>query len=280
MEPVQRIENMENNNNTPQNPLSLPLVLTISGSDPSGGAGLEADLKTFHQHGVYGMAVPTLLTVQNTTGVKNVQYLSGDFLEAQIQFLFEDLAPSIIKIGAVGSRQVLQSLIRLFSQSVYKNVPIVLDPVLVSTSGLSLFDMRGLSDMLDRLLPLATLVTPNIPEFGLMSGKQVTPSTAASILSQYGRDKNYSILLKGGHFEEEPTDYLLHKGAILPLPSRRINTRHTHGTGCVLASSIAAHLALGEDLPTAVKKAQSFVHRAIATNPGLGQGQGPLNLWA
>ncbi len=226
------------------------------------------------------MAIPTLLTVQNTTGVKNVQHLSGDFLEAQFQFLLEDLIPDVIKIGAIGSRQILQTLVRLLSQSALKKTPLILDPVLISTSGLSLFDMRGLSDLIDRLLPLATLITPNIPEFELLSGKQITPENAVSILRHYAQGKNFSVLLKGGHAAGAPIDYLFHENLITNLPVTRIATRHTHGTGCALATAIAANLALGFELLDAVKKAQSYVHRAIASNPGLGEGQGPLNLWA
>lgn len=261
-------------------PSQTPIVLSISGSDPSGGAGLEADLKTFHQHGVYGMAVPTLLTVQNTVGVRKVKTLEPDFLEEQVDFLLEDMLPTVIKIGSIGSKRMVQALIRVLSQQRLDKVKIVIDTVLISTSGAGLFDMHGLPDFIDRLLPRAFLITPNLPEFDLLSGKATTEANAAAHLLAFGRDKPYAILLKGGHFPGDPIDYLYHKGNIKGFPSARIETRHTHGTGCALASAIAANLALGMDLQDAVTHGRAFVREAIRTNPGLGNGKGPLNLAA
>jgi hydroxymethylpyrimidine/phosphomethylpyrimidine kinase len=261
------------------------VVLAISGSDPSGGAGLEADLKTLHQHGVYGMAVPTLLTVQNTTGVRKVKSLEPDFLEEQLDFLMQDLFPAVIKIGAIGSRRMLQALVRFLSQQRMQGVKVVVDTVLHSTSGAGLFDMRGMPDLMERLLPLAYLITPNVPEFDLLTGKPTTEANAAGGLLAFGRDKPYAILLKGGHFppatgEAMAVDLLYHRQTVKTYASPRIDTPNTHGTGCALASAIAANLALGFDLPEAVAKAREFVRRAILTNPGLGHGRGPLNLGA
>lgn len=253
-----------------------PLVLSISGSDPSGGAGLEADLKTFQRHGVYGMAVPTLLTVQNTTGVRRVKFLEPDFLADQIDFLLEDLFPAVIKIGAVGSQPMLRALVRLLSQERLRGAQVVVDTVLSSTSGTGLFDMNGLEEFVERLLPLATLVTPNIPEFEMITGKSVDAGNAAAHLLAFGRGKRYSILLKGGHLAGDPTDFLLHAGAVKKFSAPRIDTPHTHGTGCALASSIAANLALGHGIPEAVARGREYVRRAIAGNPGLGKGRGPL----
>jgi len=267
-----------------ENPASpnrhIPIVLSISGSDPSGGAGLEADLKTFHQHGVYGMAVPTLLTVQNTLGVRKVKTLEPDFLEEQVDFLLEDIFPTVIKIGSIGSRRMVQALIRILSQQRFDKVKIVVDTVLISTSGAGLFDMHGLPDFIDRLLPRAFLITPNLPEFDLLSGKATTEANAAAHLLAFGRDKPYAILLKGGHFPGDPVDFLYHKGNIRSFPAARIETRHTHGTGCALASAIAANLAHGMELLDAVAQGRAFVREAIRTNPGLGNGKGPLNLAA
>jgi hydroxymethylpyrimidine/phosphomethylpyrimidine kinase len=256
---------------------SQPIVLTLSGSDPSGGAGLEADLKALQRHGVYGMAVPTLLTVQNTTGVRRVRTLEPDFFEEQVDFLLEDLFPSVIKIGAIGDRRMLQALIRLLSQKRLEGVRIVVDTVLSSTSGTGLFDMRGLQEFIDRLLPRAYLITPNVMEFDLLTGKVTTESNAAAQLLSFGRDKPYAILLKGGHFPGDPVDFLYHRGNIRSFPSQRIATPHTHGTGCTLASAIAANLALGFELEQAVARARAYVLDAIRTNPGLGAGRGPLN---
>jgi hydroxymethylpyrimidine/phosphomethylpyrimidine kinase len=256
------------------------VVLSISGSDPSGGAGLEADLKTFHQHGVYGMAVPTLLTVQNTTGVRKVKTLDPAFLTEQIEFLLEDLFPSVIKIGAVGGRPMLQALVRLLSQQRMQGVKVVVDTVLHSTSGAGLFDMRGMPDFMERLLPLAHLITPNIPEFELLTGKTTDESNAAAHLLSFGRGKPYAILLKGGHLAGDPADFLYHDRKVRKLSAPRIDTPHTHGTGCALASSIAANLALGFELSEAVERGREFVRRAILGNPGLGKGRGPLDFRA
>lgn len=255
-------------------------MLAISGSDPSGGAGLEADIKTLHQHGVYGMAVPTLLTVQNTTGVRKVKSLEPDFLEEQLAFLLEDLFPVVIKIGAVGSRSMLQALIRFLSQQRMQGVKVVVDTVMHATSGAGLFDMRGMPDFMDRLLPLAYLVTPNVPEFELIAGRKTTVSNAAAHLLAFGRDKPYSILLKGGHFPGDPVDHLYHGQTVMTYPGRRVETPHTHGTGCALSSAIAANLALGHSLPEAVNRGRAFVQRAIEGNPGLGHGKGPVDFHA
>ncbi len=239
---------------------------------------MEADLKTFHQHGVYGMAIPTLLTVQNTMGIRKVKILEPDFLEEQMEFLLEDIFPDVIKIGALGSRQIIQTLTRLLSQSRFDGVKIIIDTVLLSTSGAALFDMRALPDFLERLLPRAFLITPNISEFELISGKGINENNASKHLRDFAKDKPYAVLLKGGHFPGNPIDYLYADGQVKIFPSTRIETPHTHGTGCVLASAIAAHLAKGEELTNAVKLARDFVHQAILTNPGIGKGHGPLNL--
>ncbi|MDB5049353.1 MAG: thiD [Fibrobacteres bacterium] len=262
---------------TPGAAAGQPLVLSFSGSDPSGGAGLEADLKTFQHHGVFGMAVPTLLTVQNTTGVRRVKTLEPDFFEEQVEFLLEDMFPSVIKIGAIGDKRMLQALIRILSQKRMDGVKVVVDTVLNSTSGASLFDMRGLADFIDRLLPRAFIITPNVLEFDLISGKPTTEANAAAHLLAFGRDKPYAILLKGGHFPGDPTDFLYNRQTVRNFPSQRIDTPHTHGTGCALASAVAANLALGMEVTDAVIKARAYVREAIRTNPGLGSGRGPLN---
>jgi hydroxymethylpyrimidine/phosphomethylpyrimidine kinase len=262
---------------TPGGAASQPIVLTLSGSDPSGGAGLEADLKTLQRHGVYGMAVPTLLTVQNTTGVRRVRMLEPDFFEEQVDYLLEDLFPAVIKIGAIGDRRMLQALIRLLSQKRLEGVKVVIDTVLSSTSGTGLFDMRGLQEFIERLLPRAYVITPNVMEFDLLTGKVTTESNAAAQLLSFGRDKPYAILLKGGHFPGDPVDFLYHRGNIRSFPSQRIATPHTHGTGCTLASAIAANLAMGLELESSVARARAYVLDAIRTNPGLGAGRGPLN---
>ena len=252
-------------------------MLALSGSDPSGGAGLEADLKVFQRHGVYGMAVPTLLTVQNTLGVRKVKTLEPGFLEEQVDFLLDDLFPDAIKIGAIGDRRMLQALVRLLSQERLAGVPVVIDTVMGSTSGSPLFDMRGLSEFIERLLPRAAVITPNVPEFDLLTGKSTTLANAPGHLREFGRGKPYAVLLKGGHFAGDPVDFLWHAGDIIRYAGERIETPHTHGTGCALASALAAHLAMGNPLPDAVARARAYVREAIRGNPGLGGGRGPLD---
>ena len=259
-----------------QAPARQAIVLSLSGSDPSGGAGLEADLKTFQAHGVYGMAAPTLLTVQNTTGVRKVKTLEPDFFEEQVAFLLEDLFPDAIKIGAIGDRRMLQALVRILSQQRLAKVPVVIDTVLNSTSGAPLFEMRGLSEFIDRLLPRAAVITPNVPEFDLLFGKPTTEANAAAHLLAFGRDKPYAILLKGGHFPGDPIDFLCHGQTVRSYPGERIDTPHTHGTGCALASALAANLALGMDIEGAAERARRYVREAIRNHPGLGNGRGPL----
>lgn len=260
------------------NPSRTPIALALAGSDPSGGAGLEADLKVFQRHGVYGMAVPTLLTVQNTLGVRRVKTLEPDFFEEQVDFLLEDLFPDAIKIGAIGDRRMLQALVRLLARDRLLAVPVVIDTVMGSTSGAALFDMRGLSEFFERLLPRAAVITPNVPEFDLLTGKVTTPENAADQLRDFGRDKPYAIFLKGGHFPGAPVDFLWHAGALRRFPGERIDTPHTHGTGCALASALAANLALGMPVPEAATRARAYVLAAIRGNPGLGAGRGPLGL--
>jgi hydroxymethylpyrimidine/phosphomethylpyrimidine kinase len=222
------------------------------------------------------MAVPTLLTVQNTTGVRKVKTLEPDFFEEQVAFLLDDLLPDVIKIGAIGDRRMLQALARLLSQQRLSGVPVVIDTVLSSTSGAPLFDMRGLSEFVERLLPHAAVITPNVAEFDLLSGRPTTVENAEAHLHAFGRGKPYAILLKGGHFQGPPVDFLYHAGTVRSFHSERIDTPHTHGTGCTLASALAANLALGMDIPTASERARRYVREAIRANPGLGSGRGPL----
>jgi len=226
------------------------------------------------------MAVPTLLTVQNTLGVRKVKTLEPGFFEEQVAFLLEDLFPDAIKIGAIGDRRMLQALVRLLSQERLARVPIVIDTVMGSTSGSALFDMRGLPEFIERLLPKAAVITPNVPEFDLLTGKATTPENAADHLRDFGSGKPYAILLKGGHFPGAPVDFLWHAGTLRRYAGERIDTPHTHGTGCTLASALAANLAMGFPVPDAAAKARAYVREAIRANPGLGHGRGPLGFGA
>ena len=256
-----------------------PPVLSLSGSDPNGGAGIETDLKTFHQHGVYGMAIPTLLTVQNTAGVYKVKFLDPDFLEEQWNAIFADLKPRAIKMGAMGSRKMVLRIAKLLSQKNAKGIPIVVDPVMGSTSGMPLLEPKAISILINRIFPLCRVITPNTHEFSKLCGKEVNADNAAELLKIFGKDKPYAILLKGGHFNgSESIDLLWHQGRITRFKSPRL-PQSAHGTGCVLASSIAANLALGQSIPTACRNAKGFVHEALTSAPKLGKGQRVLNLW-
>jgi len=257
----------------------IPIVLSISGSDPSGGAGIEADLKTFHQHGVYGMAIPTLLTVQNTTGIRKVRFMDPDFLEEQWNAIFADLRPHAIKIGALGSRKMVLRISRLLDKKEAKGIPIVLDPVMGSTSGTPLLEPDALSILTRRVFPHCRIITPNIHEFSKLCGREMKTDSVEKSLRAFGKDKSYSLLLKGGHLTGvESVDWLWHQNRIVRFKSPRLSVQ-AHGTGCVLASAIAADLAHGTAVISACRNAKAFVHEALSHAVKLGKGQKVLNLW-
>lgn len=250
------------------------IALTIAGSDPSGGAGIQADLKTFHQLSVYGTSVITLVTVQNTLGVRRVEVLNPELVEEQIDAVLEDLPPAAVKTGALGSAAIIENILRRDFA-----VPLVVDPVMLSSSGHDLLDPSGRS-ALNRLISRATLVTPNLAEASVLANIEVSGTAqmreAARRISHNGA---LSVLVKGGHLKGDAVDILLHRGAFFEFGGPRIETRHTHGTGCTYSAAITAHLALGLDLPPAIGEAWKFVRDAIAQAPGIGKGQGPLNHW-
>lgn len=267
--------------------VSTPVALTIAGSDPSGGAGIQADLKTFHQHGVFGTAVITLLTVQNTTSVKEVVCNPEQLTVHQLQAVLEDIPPQAAKTGALGNSETITAVAReLRSFFAATPFPLVVDPVMISKHGAPLLSESGVAALKAELLPLATLVTPNTLEAEALTGHPVrdiaSMEQAATLLIQRGA-KN--VLIKGGHLEGVATDVLLSEGEFLHLPGERYETKNTHGTGCVLSAAITAHLARGtlgsggKRVAEAVHRAKQFVAGAIRTNPGLGHGQGPINLF-
>ncbi len=257
-----------------------PNVLTIAGSDPSGGAGIQADLKTFSALGAYGTSVITALTAQNTRGVRGVHPVPPDFIEAQLDALLDDVHIDAIKIGMVASREVAETLRRVLERQ--RPRWIVLDPVMVAKSGDILVDNAGIAAVREILVPMADLITPNLPEAAVLLAGAV-PETRAGmeILATGLRDLGAgAVLLKGGHLREDSSpDLLITPEALLWLEGPRVDTRNLHGTGCSLSSAITARLALGDSLPDAVAAAKSWLVDALADSHRLdvGQGQGPVH---
>jgi len=251
-----------------------PVALTIAGSDPSGGAGIQADLKTFHQFGVYGEAVITLITVQNTRGVNRVETLASDLVLEQLRAVLEDIPPGAAKTGALGNPGVVEALARETF-----DFPLVVDPVMFSKHGARLMDQHMDQQGIVLLLKRAFLVTPNLYEASELAGFVVDdlPSMrrAAEALAALGA---VNVLVKGGHLEGDAVDVLyMRDGGFREFSAERIDTPHTHGTGCTYSAAITAELAKGTPLAQAVERAKAFVTGAIRTNPGLGGGAGPLN---
>ena len=255
----------------------MPVALTIAGSDPSGGAGIQADLKTFHQFGVYGEAVITLLAVQNTRRGGRVEVLPSGLVMEQLEAVLEDIPPAAAKTGALGSAEIVRALARAAADFRF---PLVVDPVLIGKQGQPLLDSQALAVLRDELLPRATLVTPNAPEAGALTGMAIRGPEdvrrAAGILRGMGAR---AVLIKGGHLggDGRVLDVLLNGGDWHEFAAARLATRHTHGTGCTYSAAITAGLASGQPLPAAVARAKQYIHEAIRSAPGLGTGCGPVN---
>ncbi|HEY3280788.1 MAG TPA: bifunctional hydroxymethylpyrimidine kinase/phosphomethylpyrimidine kinase [Armatimonadota bacterium] len=253
----------------------MAVALTISGSDPSGGAGLQADLKTFHQFGVYGMAAATLLTVQNTQEVAAVEVMPGELVAAQVEAVCRDIPPDAAKTGSLGSAEVIEAVAR---EARRFKLRLVVDPVMVSKHGTPLLAPEARKTLVKRLLPRALLVTPNHFEAEVLAGVSVADEEgmleAARILGRLGPE---AVLVKAAPLCEGAADLLWWKGQATWLREPRVATSNTHGTGCTFSAAITAGLALGQSLPDAVAAAKRYITRAIATNPGLGHGFGPVN---
>jgi hydroxymethylpyrimidine/phosphomethylpyrimidine kinase len=260
--------------------MTTPIALTIAGSDSGGGAGIQADLKTFAALGVYGASVITALTAQNTRGVRGVHPVPPDVVTAQIDAVFDDLAVGAVKIGMVASRDLIEAITEALVR--WKPAHVVLDPVMVATSGDKLLAGDAVDGLRRLLIPLSTLITPNLPEAAALLGESIATSETA-IADQGRRLLGLgcpAVLIKGGHGEgAESTDYLITTDATLPLTAPRVATRNTHGTGCTLSSAVAAGLAKGEDLATAVRHAKTFITEAIAAADrfAVGHGHGPVH---
>ncbi|MGH9656512.1 MAG: bifunctional hydroxymethylpyrimidine kinase/phosphomethylpyrimidine kinase [Bryobacteraceae bacterium] len=254
-----------------------PIALTIAGSDPSGGAGIQADLKTFHQFGVYGEAVVTLVTAQNSHSVSRVEPLAPDLVSDQIEAVISDMPPAAAKTGALGSAEIVEAIADVATRFTF---PLVVDPVLISKHQTRLLPKEAEQVLKEKLFPLAALVMPNIPEAEALTGIDIYGKeqmlAAARKLFEMGAK---AVLIKGGHLEGDPVDVLF-DGRSAEYKSPRIDTPHTHGTGCAYSAAITACLALGMTLRDAIPAAQRFVQAAIRSAPGLGSGSGPLNYFA
>ena len=251
-------------------------VLTIAGSDCSGGAGIQADLKTMTAHKVYGMSVITALTAQNTTGVYGVLDAGGEFVGQQLDCVFQDIFPDAIKIGMVSNIETIEMIAKKLKEYGAKNI--VVDPVMVSTSGCALMSPDAMGTLIEKLLPLGDIITPNIPEAEKLCGFSIASVEdmvkAAQVI---GENLDGSVLIKGGHLTETADDLLWHKGKITWYKGERVDNPNTHGTGCTLSSAIASNLALGYDMETSVKNAKNYITGALKDGLDLGNGSGPLN---
>lgn len=255
--------------------MKTSVALTIAGSDPSGGAGIQADLKTFHQRGVYGESVITLVTVQNTQKMSSVEVLSPSIVAAQLDAVLDDIPPAAAKTGALGNAEIVRLIAAKANDFGF---PLVVDPVMISKHGQPLMTAQARTVLADLLLPRALLVTPNLHEAGELAHMAVfdlaTMKEAAKKIADLGPQ---AVLIKGGHLEGEAIDVLYWRGKFIEYRSPRIQTVHTHGTGCTYSACITAELAKGRDLCDAVEAAKRFIAKAIETNPGLGKGSGPVN---
>ena len=260
--------------------MTIPIALTIAGSDSSGGAGIQADLKTFAALGVYGASVITALTAQNTNGVTGIHQVPADFVTAQLDAVFGDLDVKAVKIGMVAQPSTIDAIAAGLMRWSPKHI--VLDPVMVATSGDRLLAMDAVEALRTRLIPRASLITPNLPEAAALLDEPVAASDAA-IESQGRRLLAMgcpAVLIKGGHGQgAESIDYLIDDTGTIALAAPRIATKNTHGTGCSLSSAIAAGLARGDDMETAVRSAKAWVGAAIAAADRLdvGHGNGPIH---
>ena len=254
----------------------MKTALSIAGSDCSGGAGIQADLKTMTMNGVFAMSAITALTAQNTTGVRGILEVDPEFLAQQIDAVFEDIRPDAVKIGMVASAGLIEMIAQRLRFHQAENI--VVDPVMVATSGAKLIEDAAVETLKKELLPLAAVVTPNIPEGEILSGMKISSredmEKAAKVISE---TYSCAVLLKGGHSINDANDLLYADGALHWFRGRRIQNPNTHGTGCTLSSAIAANLAKGYTLTDSVKRAKDYISGALAAMLNLGKGSGPMN---
>ncbi len=251
-------------------------VLTIAGSDSSGGAGIQADIKTMTMNGVYAMSAITALTAQNTMEVREIAKVSQEFLQQQLDAIFEDITPDAVKIGMIPSSELMEVVADRLNYYRAKNI--VLDPVMVATSGSKLMQNQALLTLINKLLPIATLVTPNIPEAEVMTEVKIRNKADMLAAAEHiGKSCGCAVLLKGGHNVNDANDLLYFKERYKWFTGKRIDNPNTHGTGCTLSSAIASNLAKGFMLEESVDRAKSYISGALSAMLDLGGGSGPLN---
>ena len=254
----------------------MKTALTIAGSDSSGGAGIQADLKTMLAQGVYGMSAITALTAQNTMGVAGIQESTPEFLGLQLDCIFTDIFPDAVKIGMVSSAD----LIRVIGEKLreYKAKNIVVDPVMVATSGSRLMEDSAVGVLKEALFPIASVLTPNIPEMEVLAGMEIrSPEDMEEAARRVGEAYGCAVLCKGGHQQNDANDVLYHDGKIRWFYGKRVDNPNTHGTGCTLSSAIASNLAKGMTLEEAVAEAKEYLSGALLAVLNLGKGRGPMN---
>ena len=256
-------------------------VLTIAGSDSSGGAGIQADIKTIAAHHLFAQSVITALTAQNTTGVYGVFDIPGEFVEQQIDVVFDDIRPDAVKIGMVSSAAIVKAIVNALVRNKAENI--VVDPVMVATSGSELSSSEAVVALRELLIPLATVITPNMPEAEVLFGAEIQDAesqerAACAIAGQTG----VSVLVKGGHGENDANDVLAKPdGSVTWFEGKRVETSNTHGTGCTLSSAIACGLASGLSLEDSIASAKHYITGALAAGLDLGRGSGPMDhMWA
>lgn len=254
----------------------MKTALTIAGSDSSGGAGVQADIKTMTAHGVYGMSAVTALTAQNTTGVYGIMEVTPEFLAQELDCIFTDIYPDAVKIGMLSSGEIMKTVASKLKQ--YGAKHIVLDPVMVSTSGSRLMKEDAVRIMQEELFPLAEVITPNIPEAEALTGMEIHDTKTMELAAKcFNESCRCAVLLKGGHRVNDANDLLCQNGAAIWIPGKRIENPNTHGTGCTLSSAIACNLAKGFALEEAVRNAKNYLSGALSAQLDLGKGSGPMN---
>lgn len=254
----------------------MKTALTIAGTDSCGGAGVQADIKTMTVNGVYAMSAIAALTAQNTTGVFDIYEVSPEFLQAQIQAIFEDIRPDAVKIGMLSSGKLIELVAEELTR--YKAENIVLDPVMVATSGAKLIDNNAIHTLKECLISIADVVTPNIPEAEILSDmKIITENDMIKAAEIIGQKYCCAVLLKGGHQVNDANDLLYDRGKFRWFYGKRIDNPNTHGTGCTLSSAIASNLAKGFELETSIEMAKDYISKALSDMLDLGAGRGPMN---